>query len=597
MVKQYVGARYVPKFANPVAWAANTSYEALTIVTFNNASYTSKVQVPPTVGNPANNPQYWALTGNYNAQVEQYRQDAETVKNNLSTEITGRKNADTALQGQITNVGNNLIVLKNSLKTKPIVNALYLDNVINNNVIDANALNNAISTYGRIYIPKGHYTVNGTINVNYGELDGDYATPIEASRGKVQKLHEECNTILDFSTANVDVSINVLYGKLSNIVVYRNDYAQDDNRELIRQGNLQDVFKTLYNKNKNGTCVKLHTYSAICDRVLAYGAGKSGFECGTYVYLSNCHAMMCYYGYEVDSADSQYENLRAQHVHIGLLAGGWLNIYNNLRFDEVGAYGIDVTGPLNQFSNCNLDACYYSAIHISSTLNQFTNITYRCCLAYPSKETEITADTFDKCCAISLATSAYGNSFVQVKSNRSNIMDSGDPILNLSAIFGLAGDNINTLIISSGLGTDNAPIIKTIAGKSNTNVTVITPEKIRNWASYQGSNELYGLFQPTYYQRIRHDLSNPATVPANMSSGTTINLYDYDLPGYLITATNFDFTVSAGNASELIVRPLIYTADDGTRVVHLILHNASSSPITVTKVSYTGLMTVDKENE
>ena len=77
MVRQYVGARYVPKFATPVEWAADTSYEALTIVTFNNASYTSKVPVPPTVGNPANNPQYWALTGNYNAQVEQYRQETE----------------------------------------------------------------------------------------------------------------------------------------------------------------------------------------------------------------------------------------------------------------------------------------------------------------------------------------------------------------------------------------------------------------------------------------------------------------------------------------------------------------------------------------
>lgn len=578
MVKQYVGARYVPKFASPIEWAADTSYEALTIVSFNNASYTSKIQVPPTVGNPANNPKYWALTGNYNAQVEQYRQETENYN------------------AQVEDYRQSVIDLKNSLKTKPIVNALYLDNVINNNVIDADALNNAISTYGRIYIPKGHYTVNGTINVNYGELDGDYATPIEANRGKVQKLHEECNTILDFSTANVDVSINVLYGKLSNIVVYRNDYAQDDNRELIRQGNLQDVFKTLYNNNNNGTCVKLHTYSAICDRVLAYGAGKSGFECGTYVYLSNCHAMMCYYGYEVDSADSQYENLRAQHVHIGLLAGGWLNIFNNLRFDEVGAYGIAVTGPLNQFSNCNLDECYYSAIHVSSTLNQFTNINYRCCLAYPNKETEITADTFDKCCAISLAPSAYGNSFVQAKSTRSNIMDSGDPILNLSAIFGLAGDNINTLIISSGYGTDKAPIIKTIAGKSNTNVTVITPGEIKNWASYQGSNELYGLFQPTYYQRFKHALSEPVTVPANMSSETDISLYDYNLPGYLISATNFDFVVSAGSASELIVQPLVYTTGDGTRVVRVSLHNASSNPITVTEVDYTGLITSDKQN-
>lgn len=72
-IRNYVGARYVPKFANPVEWQANTSYEAMVIVTYNNASYTSKVPVPPTVGNPAENSNYWALTGNYNAQVEEYR--------------------------------------------------------------------------------------------------------------------------------------------------------------------------------------------------------------------------------------------------------------------------------------------------------------------------------------------------------------------------------------------------------------------------------------------------------------------------------------------------------------------------------------------
>ena len=72
-IRNYVGARYVPKFANPVEWQANTSYEAMVIVTYNNASYTSKVPVPPTVGNPAKNSTYWVLTGNYNAQVEEYR--------------------------------------------------------------------------------------------------------------------------------------------------------------------------------------------------------------------------------------------------------------------------------------------------------------------------------------------------------------------------------------------------------------------------------------------------------------------------------------------------------------------------------------------
>ena len=84
-VTQYVGARYVPKFADPVEWQSNTSYEALTIVTYNKSSYTSKIPVPATVGNPAENGTYWVLTGNYNSQVEQYRQETEEVKNSQST--------------------------------------------------------------------------------------------------------------------------------------------------------------------------------------------------------------------------------------------------------------------------------------------------------------------------------------------------------------------------------------------------------------------------------------------------------------------------------------------------------------------------------
>lgn len=78
MVKQYIGARYVPKFyENPSGgseWTANTAYEPLTIVTYGSNSYTSKSDVPASIGNPNENPSYWASTGNYNAQVEEYRQ-------------------------------------------------------------------------------------------------------------------------------------------------------------------------------------------------------------------------------------------------------------------------------------------------------------------------------------------------------------------------------------------------------------------------------------------------------------------------------------------------------------------------------------------
>lgn len=92
-IKQYIGARYVPKFATPIEWQENTAYEGMTIVTYNNSSYTSKKSVPTTVGIPPQNEEYWVLTGNYNAQVEEYRQDTLTYKETVEeyqTEITNR---------------------------------------------------------------------------------------------------------------------------------------------------------------------------------------------------------------------------------------------------------------------------------------------------------------------------------------------------------------------------------------------------------------------------------------------------------------------------------------------------------------------------
>ena len=83
MTRQYIGARYVPKFFTDEngssEWRDSIPYEALTIVMYLGNSYTSKKAVP--VGVQIDNEEYWVLTGNYNAQVEQYRQDVENVKN------------------------------------------------------------------------------------------------------------------------------------------------------------------------------------------------------------------------------------------------------------------------------------------------------------------------------------------------------------------------------------------------------------------------------------------------------------------------------------------------------------------------------------
>lgn len=78
MTRQYIGARYVPRFfensQGGAEWESGVAYEALTIVTYNGNSYTSKKTVPATIGNPSQNPNYWASTGIYNQQVEELRQ-------------------------------------------------------------------------------------------------------------------------------------------------------------------------------------------------------------------------------------------------------------------------------------------------------------------------------------------------------------------------------------------------------------------------------------------------------------------------------------------------------------------------------------------
>ena len=87
MTTQYIGARYVPLFYtasdNSNNWESGVQYDPLTIVTDLNQSYTSKIPVPASVGRPSENPEYWVLTGAYNAQIEQYRQEVDNVSERI----------------------------------------------------------------------------------------------------------------------------------------------------------------------------------------------------------------------------------------------------------------------------------------------------------------------------------------------------------------------------------------------------------------------------------------------------------------------------------------------------------------------------------
>lgn len=107
-VTQYIGARYVPLFADPLEWDGTKAYEPLTIVLYQGASYTSQQAVP--AGIDITNETYWALTGNYNAQVEQYRSEVKSAVDSVSTigtrAQTAATNAASSATAAATSAGN-----------------------------------------------------------------------------------------------------------------------------------------------------------------------------------------------------------------------------------------------------------------------------------------------------------------------------------------------------------------------------------------------------------------------------------------------------------------------------------------------------------
>lgn len=100
----YIGNRYVPIFADPVEWDNLREYEALTIVTYNGTAYTSRKRVP--VGTALSNTEYWVVTGNYNAQVEQYRQEVASVQEDMNDVISDVSNLQSDVSSIQTEVGN-----------------------------------------------------------------------------------------------------------------------------------------------------------------------------------------------------------------------------------------------------------------------------------------------------------------------------------------------------------------------------------------------------------------------------------------------------------------------------------------------------------
>lgn len=357
MVKQYVGARYVPKFASPVEWAPSTSYEALTIVTFNNASYTSKVPVPPTVGNPANNPQYWALTGNYNAQVEQYRQEVETYKNDTDAALEHANEITNQLENKITKISNEFYVELEDFGGKGEAN---FDNT--------NALKLAIATGNPIKLRDGlTYGFNGKVNsftansINIYSNGGSTLKSILGSQSGAQTFNDG-QWVFNGSTTLKNLTFDA-----------GGEYVQ---RPVAESGTDWDNYLAQRNKSHNNTVI--HGQANVLNCTFTNGlSGLDLYDC------ENGLIIGCKFTYQI--ADSLYISDGCYKILVS-------NCYAEYNGDDTFCASVNdggKKGPENiTFVNCRGD-------HLSGALCETyggANIVFMNCSGSTSRATGLRCD-------------------------------------------------------------------------------------------------------------------------------------------------------------------------------------------------------------
>ena len=160
---QYIGSRYVPTFADPAEWDSTRTYEPLTVVLNKGNSYTSRQFVP--VGVTLTDTDYWLETGNYNAQIEAYRQEVLNNDANVTKLIKSTLNCFDTLIGDGNTLQANLSTLQagtyayvNGYSVEGQGAAFYK--------IESTAPTNANShAYSRDE-PYGNYCTNGTLYAN-----------------------------------------------------------------------------------------------------------------------------------------------------------------------------------------------------------------------------------------------------------------------------------------------------------------------------------------------------------------------------------------------------------------------------------------------
>ena len=337
-VRQYIGARYVPLFADPAEWDNTKTYEPLTIVLHDGNSYTSRQYVP--VGIDINNTDYWALTGNYNAQIEAYRKDAQNALTLAQTNKTAiALKADSATTYSKTETDDRIETIR------PVSNVLDYG-VKNDGQTDVTNLLNSILSTGNnnLFFPDGVYAISNTLNVPNGSR-------ITLSSGAIIRAITDMGTMIALSRVIESTVSTVIGGKGQ---IDGNGHASNG---IVGTGTTINI-DGIQISNCKGIALDLSdAHAAIVNNIVIIGNGSETVAPTTIGIKTNY--------------DSQFSNIRMWRV-LKMFETQGMNLYTNIYgwsggayngsvgFDNYGNNEIDIRGE-----NIYVD-CFLTAIHSSS---------------------------------------------------------------------------------------------------------------------------------------------------------------------------------------------------------------------------------------
>lgn len=172
-VTQYIGAAYVAH--GWTTWDAQTSYDNMYVVEYQNGNYISKKNVPPGVspaGDMGSN-DYWAFFGVKSAQIEDYRKTVEEVKE-LYTAISST-------------VATSIITLGGK----------------NDGTVDIGPIINANTEKTDIYLPAGTYLISTPVTLK-NSLIGEI--PTAGRKGTIISSDIQNNYIITVNQYDINIA-------------------------------------------------------------------------------------------------------------------------------------------------------------------------------------------------------------------------------------------------------------------------------------------------------------------------------------------------------------------------------------------------------